>query len=1156
MAIGKPLLVNQRPGVPRPVLSAPTQQLSSNVPAQKLNFMSYDIGQANTKASFAVTDELRGLVNAGVQAKLYIDNTKREYERLNLMEDWQRSNMDFQGRFAQARTPEAQATVIADYENDTQNRIGTYTESQGKGVKQQAQLADLKNTANTQFSKFSVTHQNNLFKQTAGMLSTDTATIAQSVAQDVNVDPVSAFKKIADNYGEMVAIGALDAPTAQYKQRLLQDQMITGRSTLFAQNYAKDVLASGAELPSDKDFKQQINGVMGLELSERRLKLASEAFNDSYYKELKTFNSEIAAEDAFNKEAISADLAVFKSKVDTEILDKTLTEANKQALYEESKQFDSVIDGYSEGVLQKLDAVQFGTASQPQVDHFTVGQGGLDLQAVLQAGGVDYYDLEAVEYAARNAPGEYAGMNENTILGIVRHYRNENATLITQFSKRAPLLLKTNMVSALKNKDIFLQSEEPGMTQEFWNAMAGTSAVNWESAFSQDPDYGEAFARVQGVLAQAAKQGTGPYDKDEIGDDVAARTVALNSFIQRTITTEFGAATAQKRAKSREAEERRAEADIKDMTARASGAFRYGGKTQKGKPYIGAEQTSTQNLQSTLATQGADKYQGIKERIQTDLQRMSYDAQPDWVKAIDQTLAKAGQIEIGTPEFKDVAAAVMGSTNTAYLTGEKNKQLKNEIEGIIARPLTKDELAGKSPLINEMASTVIKREKSSSIGRFVRDLFSSTPSESEKKLENLSYEFKQQSLRGIQKGLESVQPKPEPTAAPNVAETTPTPVEQLSEVISNVLSPSAAEAVTSISRDSSQGLYDQPSGEYRLQPGRYGPDSWNPGQRYLDASGEFTDVMPLDVRDRVLSEPEAFPEFTTYSLVQGDNLSRVAQSAGISLEELQNLNSNTVGNETRLQIGDPILLPKDSSVGVPDPMAFDNNLMNVNPTATTPVADTTTLQNNASDLIKVRETSTKDAARVIALPLQDNGNAAGWGHTFQGREKEEWLAHPLGTEENKQWRINKVNEWFTADLAKAEAGADAQLQELGRSPSSANAEGFKDMLTFMNFQLGPAWHKPHLNADGQRVPGFKKAWAGLKRGDAKGRDGMFRDKSGWEQAIYHLMFHKEGSDTPSGWLTQSPTRVMDAVTAVVYMSNGAGTEALIGYIDSILKDIP
>ena len=796
MAIGKPLLVNQRREVEQPVLSAQTQQLSSNVPAQKLAMLDYSIGQANTKASFAVTDELRGLVDAGIQAKLYMDNTQRDHKRLSLMNDWQQSNLDYQADFALARTPEQQATVISNYQNETQSRTDSFIKSQGNGIKAQAQLADLRSTANTQFSKFSVTQQNNLFKQTSSMYETDTATIAQSVAEDVNIDPVVAFKKIADNYADMVGIGALTAPAAAYQQGLLQDKMITARSGLFARNYAKDVLAEGRELPSDKEFKTQINGVMGLELSERRLKLASRSFTDTYYKELKAFNSQVAAEDAHNKEAISEDLAVFESKLNAEILDKTVTEENKQALYEDSKQYDSVIDGYSAGVLQKLNAVHYGTATQSQVDHFTVGQGGLDLQAVLQSGGVDYYDLKAVEYAMRNAPGEYAGMNENTILGIVRHYRNENATLVTQFSKRAPLLLKTNMVAAMQNNQIFLQSEEAGMSPEFWDAIKKTTALNWESVFSQDLEYGEAFARVQGVLAQAATQGTGPYNKDEIGDDIAARTVALNSFIQQTIATEFGAATAQKRGKVQEAKDQKAEAESQDSAAQTSGSFRFGGKTAKKKPYIGAEETASKNLQDTLSTQGAEKYKAIKERIQTDLKRMAYDSQPDWVKAVDQAIPNF-EIKIGTPKFKDVATAIMGSANTAYLTGLKNKQLKKEIEGIITRPLTKDELAGKSPLINEMASTVIKREESSSIGRFVRDLVSSTPSDSAKILENLGYEFKQKALEGLQRGMETEQPQPlAPPVVPDVSQASPlVDTGEQAQVVPEILEPSMVQQV-------------------------------------------------------------------------------------------------------------------------------------------------------------------------------------------------------------------------------------------------------------------------------------------------------------------------------------------------------------------------
>ena len=1122
MAIGKPLLVNQRRDIERAVVSLNTQPLSSNVPAQKINFMSYDIGQANAKASRAVPDELLNMVNKGLEAKLYMDNTKREFKRLSLMEDWQKSNMDFQGRFAQARTPDAQATVIADYENETQNRIGEYTESQGKGVKQQAQLADLKNTANTQFSKFSVTHQNNVFKQTASMYETDTATIAQSVAEDVNTDPVSAFKKIADNYADMVGIGALTAPAAAYQQGLLQDKMITARSGLFARNYAKDILAEGRDLPSDKDFKTQINGVMGLELDERRLKLASRAFTDTYYKELKASNSQIAAEDAHNKEAISADLAVFKTKLDTEILDKTLTQENKQAIHEESKQFDSVIDGFSESVLLKLDAVQYGTASQPQVDHFTVGQGGLDLQAVLESGGVDYYDLEAVEYAMRNAPGEYAGMNENTILGVVRHYRNENAKLVTEFSKRTPLLLKTNMVAAMQNTKIFLQSDEAGMGTKFWNAIKDTTALNWESVFANDLEYGKAFARVQSVLGQAASSATGPFDKDEIGDNIPARTEALNSFIQQTIVTEFGAATAQKRDKVKAAKEKRAEADSKASAAQTSDSFRLGGKTAQKKPYIGAEETSSKNLQDTLAKQGADKYQAIKERITTDLTRMSYDAQPDWVKAVDQAIPDL-EIQIGTPQFKDVATAIMGSANTGYLTGLKNKQLKQEIEGIIARPLTKDELDGKSPLINKMASTVIKREESSSIGRLVRGLVSSTPSDSEKILENLGYEFKQQALLGIQKGLESAQPKPEPTAAPNVAETTPTPLDQLSSVISNVISPPNVNAAPA-------------------------PTTTGEGQRYFDENNQPTNVMPLDVRDRVLNEPEAFPDFTTYNLVQGDNLGRVAERAGITLEELQNLNSNTLGNETSLQIGDPILLPNDSStptISEPESndMTYDNSLMGVGqaqPQVQQP-------ENYLAEFIKIREGTLADAIANVSSGVDTNG--VGYGHIATEADKTLWASL------DRDQREAQANEWLKEDIAKSRNGADQQLSELGRRPSSENAQGLKDMLTFMNFQLGPAWHKPHLNAEGQRVPGFKKAWAGLKRGDAKGRDGMFRDKSGWEQAIYHLMHTNESSNAPSKWLQQTPKRVMDAVMSLHYMSDGNGTEDIIGYIDSILQDI-
>ena len=1138
MAIGKPLLVNQRRDVERAVMSAQTQQLSSNVPAQKINFMSYDIGQANAKASRAVPDELLNMVNKGLEAKLYMDNTKREFKRLSLMEDWQKSNMDFQGRFAQARTPDAQATVIADYENETQNRIGEYTESQGKGVKQQAQLADLKNTANTQFSKFSVTHQNNVFKQTASMYETDTATIAQSVAEDVNTDPVSAFKKIADNYADMVGIGALTAPAAAYQQGLLQDKMITARSGLFATNYAKDILAEGRDLPSDKEFKTQINGVMGLELDERRLKLASRAFTDTYYKELKAFNSQVAAEDAHNKEAISEDLAAFEAEYKEEILDKLLTPERKEELINKAKQFDGVEDGYSGRIKVLLDAVQFGTSSQIQVDEFTVGQAGLDLQAVLHAGGkaghgVDYYDLEAVEYAARNAGGAYAGMNENTILGIVKHYRNENAKLVTEFSKRTPLLLKTNMVAAMQNTEIFLQSDEAGMGEKFWNAIKATSALNWESVFSQDLEYGKAFARVQSVLKQAAISGTGkgnPFSKEEIGDDVPARTEALNSFIQQTIVTEFGAATAQKRDRVQAAKDKRAEAQEKFAEGKVSRDFTMGGVTKDKKQYPGALEVGAKQLQSSIKAQKEETYNQITERLQAQLVNPNVEKlkkltpyllrdRPSGIEVLEKN--KAAIVEtlttFGTMELRGKFVQSMADNKTA----RKNSRLLRSIEEDIGRKATPEEIAGDSPKFNALAQGKIDQAETNLWDAFWN---SDNLAQRDENISGIALELRRDSAEKMQRGIDSNKPVAPTSEGLPVAEATPkplprSPVEQLSEVISNVLAPSDAEA--------SSGNFD---------PTATGP-------RGFDAEGNPV----YGTRDELASNVGLPPE---YKLQSGDTLSGIAQQAGTTVEELQILNPQTVGRENSLQIGDPILLPQGSNampsvaspmqdsgqqpVGVPDPMAFDNDLMSVG--QETPQAQQP--ENYLEEFILKREGTPQDAIADVGSGIDADG--VGYGHIATAADKRLW--NGLTTEQRKI----QARDWLAQDMAKSSRGAEKQLAELGRTPSSANAQGLKDMLTFMNFQLGEAWHTKK----------FKKAWAGLKRGNAAGEEGMFRGKTGWEQAIYHLMHTNESSNTPSKWLQQTPKRVMDAVMSLHYMSDGNGTEDIIGYIDSILQDIP
>lgn len=1191
MAIGKPLLVTERQGVAQPVLTPQTQQLSSNVPVQKIALADYNIGMQNVKSSFAVSDELVNMVEAGVKAKLFIDNTKREYARLNLMEGWNQANLDAKAEFSKATTPEGQMEAIEKFKSTFASNTKSWTDLQGNTPQSQQQLVWLRNNANQQLSQMEMTHQNTLVKRTSAQHQLTMNKMGQSLVQDKNADPVAGLQVIKDGYGALIKIGEMTQEQALAQFELQKDKIIAGRATLFGRDRAKAFAQSGGvDLPTDKQLKSYMQGVMGMPLSDRRMQMISESFTDSYYKEITESLRQAKAEETYALESTEQGRIDYNSELNEELNDRAISPEREQQLIAKAEAFDYADPSFSTTARQKIDQAKHGAAYQPFVDYFTQGDGRIAIRDSIPADGGNYYDPNKIREYVNAMGGQYEGMNEATLIGITRHWRGVNAKMRTDLLDQSEDVIASLLSDKLKNPDktpdwlsdkTLTALKATGML----NKLKAPDVLNWSKAFNFSPAHSAAYSTTLADLAKAESDRTGPFDPKIQNLPTNEQRAFLTQYTDKLLEANFSKAVNEALSKQQAGVlDKRQKAEEAFKTG-AKEKFKWGGVDATGQMYPGAYETRMDQISPTeLAKEGATTFDVLSQRIDKELKRKDYDELSTPVKILDSMIPTGPDIVEGTiSTFKNLGSAIIGNTPTAYITGLKNKQLQDNIEAQLKRPLTKAELAGKNELVNEMARTMIQSETDSTIGKMVDWVLNAgEPSERQAKIDRLTYELKYQSLEGIKRGMESVKPTPTPASkALPVAETPATATDdlatgapanpilnnlgELASAVSSLVTPSEAEGVTSISRDSSQGLYDKSMGDFTLQPGKYSPDSWNPGKRYLDANGEFTDVMPLDVRDRVLSEPESFPEFTTYNLVQGDNLSRVAERAGISLEELQNLNSNTIGNETSLQIGDPILLPQGSQMmpNVPlqtpvesDPMAFDDALMNLNPTATTPVADTNNLQSNASDLIKVRETSTTDAARVIALPLQDNGNAAGWGHTFQGNEKAEWEAHPLDTEANKQWRINKVNEWFTSDLAKAKAGAKAQLKELGRSPSSANAEGFKDMLTFMNFQLGSAWHKPHLNREGQRVPGFKKAWAGLKRGDAKGRDGMFRDKSGWEQAIYHLMFHKEGSDTPSGWLTQSPTRVMDAVRAVNYMSQGTGTESLIGYIDSILKEIP
>jgi len=113
MAIGKPLLVTEKQGVQSPVLSAQITPLSPRVAAQQLSFADYGVGMAN---AVAVAGELLAMVGDIGTAAIYVDKTKKEHARLDMMKGWQEADSSYAEQFAAAVTYQEKAEVTSRYQ--------------------------------------------------------------------------------------------------------------------------------------------------------------------------------------------------------------------------------------------------------------------------------------------------------------------------------------------------------------------------------------------------------------------------------------------------------------------------------------------------------------------------------------------------------------------------------------------------------------------------------------------------------------------------------------------------------------------------------------------------------------------------------------------------------------------------------------------------------------------------------------------------------------------------------------------------------------------------------------------------------------------------------------------------------------------------------
>ena len=291
MAIGKPLLVDQGRKEQGTVLSAQTTPLSTQVAAQKLSFADYNIGQANSKASFAVTDELINMAGAMGNAAIYIDNTKKEHGRLNMMKDWQEADDEYAQEFASAITYKEKTAVASKMQESIGARSRNYQSIGGSSLEAQKSLAALTNSSRSSLSKMNITSAQRLVTETTTGYDLEVKRIASVVANDLTADMGVQFEKFRVLQNSKIASHLITPEQAEFQQIDFQRIAHTARGKLLGRQYADTYINGGTPLPSDEELIDSYQKNTGLILDDIQKNMFTDSIDDIYAKKVREYNS-------------------------------------------------------------------------------------------------------------------------------------------------------------------------------------------------------------------------------------------------------------------------------------------------------------------------------------------------------------------------------------------------------------------------------------------------------------------------------------------------------------------------------------------------------------------------------------------------------------------------------------------------------------------------------------------------------------------------------------------------------------------------------------------------------------------------------------------------------------------------------------------------
>jgi len=540
MAIGKPLLVTEKQGVQSPVLSAQITPLSPRVAAQQLSFADYGVGMANAKASVAVAGELLAMVGDIGTAAIYVDKTKKEHARLDMMKGWQEADSSYAEQFAAAVTYQEKAEVTSRYQESIGTRAREYQSVGGSSLEAQKSLVGLTSASRSVLSQMNISSAAKLVSETESGYKLEQSRIGTTIATDPTSDMVVQFQKYRDVLDQMVASGMKTKPQAEFDQLVWQRKMHGLRGTLIGGNIANEHINGGVPMPSNENLIKAYQERTGLELDDVQKKIYVDSANKAYLEKVRAFNSN----EEQQRKLIANEFFQLKknqlSDLEQIILGGDATSAVLEKMVEDGKGLND--PAHDEAMAKLIRGHKYGVANETTVLNFT-NPDALTRYSQSDAFMTNgFYNIPAIR---ENIP---SGENIKTVGRILKFYEAKNdeatkdvAATIENMATSATIAVLGKQYADPEFLDAFKEAfpELGGRT----SVASLTSELNYRKLLGGDPEFAPIYNGIIAEFKAMANDEKGIFREDWLKKhNSVERQKALGKQLQERFQEEISKA--------------------------------------------------------------------------------------------------------------------------------------------------------------------------------------------------------------------------------------------------------------------------------------------------------------------------------------------------------------------------------------------------------------------------------------------------------------------------------------------------------------------------------------------------------------------------------------------------------------------------------------